>query len=95
MDMPKTVTAIFAKDLEYLTVDITGNGTVIQNPGPPYHHGDEVTLTADPDHNWEFSNWSGVCAGQGNPCTLIMDSGKAVSANFVANYCSLPQNLIE
>ena len=49
MDQPKTVTAIFAKDLEYLTVDITGSGKVIQNPPPPYHHGDQVTLTADPD----------------------------------------------
>ena len=49
MDMPKTVTAIFANDVEYLTVDVNGNGTVIRSPPPPYHHGDQVTLTADPD----------------------------------------------
>ncbi|MHB8124013.1 MAG: InlB B-repeat-containing protein, partial [Desulfuromonadaceae bacterium] len=94
MDMPKTVTAIFAKDLEYLNLDITGNGAVIQDPPPPYHHGDEVTLTADPDHNWEFSEWGGACVGQGNPCTLTMDADKAVSAPFVENLCYIPQNLI-
>ena len=92
MDMPKTVTAIFAKDLEYLTVNITGSGKVIQDPLPPYHNGDQVTLTADPDHNWVFTGWNGACEGEGNPCTLVMDADKTVAAKFIQNLCSLPQN---
>jgi uncharacterized repeat protein (TIGR02543 family) len=49
---------------------------------PPFYSGDRVDITADPKPNWKFDGWGGACAGQGNPCTLIMDGNKSVVANF-------------
>ncbi len=94
MDADKNVTAVFAPDIVYLTMDTTGPGKVIQNPMPSYHRGQTVTLTADPDMNMSFTGWGGACAGQGNPCTLTMDVDKSVSTTFEDVTCYLPQNLV-
>ena len=93
MDSSKSVTAVFAHDVVDLAMSINGSGKVIRSLEPPYYPTDQVTLTADPDPNWSFLEWSGDCVGQGNPCTLAMDVDKQVTATFVQVTCALPQNL--
>jgi hypothetical protein len=45
-----------------------------------------VSLTATPaSSSFAFGGWGGDCAGQGNPCSLIMNSSKTVSATFNAS----------
>jgi hypothetical protein len=65
-----------------LTVNITGNGTVTPSPSGPYHYGDVVDLTPDPDDGWTFSEWGGACTGFG-ACSVTMDGDKTVSATFI------------
>jgi len=47
-----------------------------------YLTGQTVQLTATPIYNYAFNSWGGDCAGQGNPCTLTMDSDRNVSVSF-------------
>ncbi|MEO0225270.1 MAG: cellulase family glycosylhydrolase, partial [candidate division WOR-3 bacterium] len=68
-----------------LTVNVnpTGSGSVTLNPsGGSYTAGTQVTLTAQPNSGYIFSNWSGDLTGTQNPATIIMDSNKVVTANF-------------
>ncbi len=66
-----------------LTTNTEGKGSVVSEPdAEEYARGDEVTLTAVPDEGWEFSHWSGDLTGSENPKTVVMDSDKAVTANF-------------
>ena len=46
--------------------------------------GTAVTLTAVPDVNSSFIEWTGACAGQSNPCAISMDSAITVGAIFGA-----------
>ena len=46
-----------------------------------YANGTSVTLTATPNIGYDFTGWSGACTGIGS-CTLQMNSGKNVAANF-------------
>jgi uncharacterized repeat protein (TIGR01451 family) len=66
-----------------LTVNVVGNGTVNQNPLPPYGVGDVVTLTAIPDAGWNFAGWSGDLSGTTNPITITLTGDKTVTATFV------------
>ncbi|MEM2173774.1 MAG: hypothetical protein QXJ34_02145, partial [Candidatus Pacearchaeota archaeon] len=74
-----------------LTVSVNpqGSGTVnvndttcISSVGCPA--GTYVLLTAVPSANYSFANWSGDASGTSNPLTIIMDSNKSITANFVA-----------
>ncbi len=58
-------------------------GIIKADPQGPYHLNDPVTLTVIEDVGWSFSSWIGDCAGQSNPCTLIMNNDKSVSAIFI------------
>ncbi len=51
-----------------------------------YAAGTVVTLTATPDTGLNFLDWGGACAGQGNPCTVVMDGNLQVSARFDLRY---------
>jgi hypothetical protein len=75
---------VFFKIKQYqLNVTQTGNGNISLNPpGGTYHAGTEVTLTAVPENQWEFSGWGGDASGTTNPITVKMDADKAVTANF-------------
>ena len=71
----------------------SGSGTVTSSPAgidcgssgldcaEAYAAGTTVTLTASPVAA-VFSSWSGACAGQGNPCRIIMSADQSVTANF-------------
>ncbi|TVZ54999.1 putative repeat protein (TIGR02543 family)/predicted secreted protein (Por secretion system target) [Lutibacter sp. Hel_I_33_5] len=97
IDTDKTVTAIFSLipvTQRTLIINATnGNITVSPNPNTTtnnsgtYDDGTVVTLTPDPDSNYEFSHWTGDFAGTGNtnttnPLSITMDADKSVTAMF-------------
>ncbi len=66
-----------------LTVDVEGFGTVEIDPEEvEYVEGDEVTLTAIPEEDWYFVEWTGDYEGTEEEITIIMDSDKQVTAHF-------------
>lgn len=88
----RAVVANFAR-LATLTVSTTGSGTgvVIASPAgidcgtdctEEYPSGATVTLTATASGGSIFSGWGGACAGQGNPCSLVMTADPSVTAEF-------------
>ncbi|HWP00755.1 MAG TPA: S8 family serine peptidase [Methylococcus sp.] len=86
----KICTATFTPPvLRTLSTSVNGNGAVtgpgINCPGDcteNYPDGTGVALTATPAGGWQFSGWGGACAGQGNPCTLTLNSNQDVTAAF-------------
>ncbi|MFP4002117.1 MAG: InlB B-repeat-containing protein, partial [Thermoplasmata archaeon] len=69
-----------------LDVDIEGEGTVDMDPEKEYYEpGTEVTLTADPDSDWAFVEWSGdVPEGdeENDALTVTIDEDKQITAVF-------------
>jgi hypothetical protein len=73
-------------DRNTLTVNVVGQGSVDKDPdkGTGSHAcEEEVTLTAQGDPGWGFSQWSGDLTGTTNPATLTMDGSKEVTATFL------------
>ena len=70
-------------------INPAGSGTIgrsisgVTNSGP-YASGALVTLAANRDEGYTFSNWSGDCSGTSATCTLTMNGNKSVTANFTA-----------
>jgi hypothetical protein len=99
MDGDRSVTATFglAATLS-VALEGTGSGTVTSSPGridcgssgldcaEVYAAGTMVTLTASPAAAAVFSIWSGVCAGQGNPCRITMTADQSVTASFTGYF---------
>jgi hypothetical protein len=50
--------------------------------GGKYSDGTLVSLTAQPNSDFNFSNWSGAVTGTANPTTLRMNGDKTVTASF-------------
>jgi hypothetical protein len=75
-----------------LTVTENGNGNVTKSPDlADYEASQLVTLTPNPDPDWNFGSWSGTDAGElvdnGNGTwSLTMDDDKSVTATFVTSY---------
>lgn len=75
-----------------LTVNKSGSGLVLVNPMGEscgnncyqYSGGASVSLEATPKDGFVFVGWEGACAGTGS-CTVVMNSNKAVTANFQTN----------
>lgn len=69
-----------------LTISTSTGGTTDPSPGDyTYDKGTEVTITASPDTNYDFSHWTGdVPSGHenDNPVTVTMDEDKSIIANF-------------
>lgn len=74
-----------------LTVTRSGAGTVTSAPTGiacgsdctnRYNLGTDVTLTAAPETDYNFTGWSGACTGTGD-CTVTMDQARGVTATFV------------
>lgn len=77
-----------APDSYTLTTNVTGSGSVTAagrncSAGCSFNAGSSVTLTANASEGFEFDSWSG-CTSTANTCAVVMSSGKAVTANFVA-----------
>ena len=54
-----------------------------------YPHGTPLTLTATPSLGYNFSSWSGACAGQGASCTLTLNSNLTTAASFAVQTTTL------
>jgi len=82
----QTVSALFASlpaQRVALTVLSDGGGYVTVNPSANrYVTGNTNLLTAIPNSDQQFLNWSGDATGTANPLTLIMNSSKVVTAHF-------------
>jgi lysophospholipase L1-like esterase/ribosomal protein S28E/S33 len=78
-----TIMATFIQKEYTLVASAVGRGSVTRNPTGPYHLGDVVELTANPDADWIFTEWSGDLIGNINPATIIVDGSMSVTANFV------------
>jgi len=67
-----------------LTIQSTLGGTTTPPPGSYSHDpNSRVTVTANPDPNYQFANWTGDASGSGNPITLTIDRDKTIKANFI------------
>jgi uncharacterized repeat protein (TIGR02543 family) len=62
-------------------------GTVVADPpdcaADSCDPGTEVELTAAPNEGYDFVGWSGDASGSDNPTSLVLDTNKSVSANFL------------
>ncbi len=68
-----------------LDVKVVGDGSVSQDPPPPYRAGHRVSLLAVPNAGWKFVNWSGDIRPEqetDNPLTLTIDMDKTITATF-------------
>jgi uncharacterized repeat protein (TIGR02543 family) len=92
MDSNKAVTANF----RIIRYDLTAfasppEGGVVSSAGGTYDIGTSVTLEATPSAEYEFDGWSGDVSETSPTVTVIMDSNKAVAANFVATFQEIRQ----
>ncbi len=63
-----------------LTINITGQGTV--SGEGTYNSGTSVDITAIPESNWEFVEWTDDLTGNTNPSSITMDANKTITATF-------------
>ena len=87
MNANKNITANFIAIANTFTLNtIAVNGKVVKNPDQlNYTNGASVILTATPNSGFIFSSWSGDANGSVSPVTIIMNSNKSVTANFIAS----------
>lgn len=95
LDAAQSVTATFTLKTFALTVTKSGNGvgTVTSNPvgincgsgtgcSASYDAHTQITLTAVPNANSNFSGWGGVCTGSTTTCIVTMETARSVTATF-------------
>lgn len=90
IESPTEITAVFSR-IEYpLTINIVGNGTVdeevLTSKVTDYESGTEVELTAVPEDEYLFSDWSGDLESDENPAVITMDGPKTVTATFLRTF---------
>jgi len=79
-----SIAAAFSGDACEVTVSVVGGGTVTKNPDQAsYPYGTGVQLTAAPDSNWAFSDWSGDTTASANPLELVVTRARTLTATFV------------
>ena len=93
MNTNKSVTANFVAIPTYILTVTSLNGSV-SPPGGLYYEGEEVILTATPAAGYIFDSWSGDVTGTTNPISIIMDSDKSVTANYIEQPDDIITNLI-
>jgi hypothetical protein len=69
---------------EFFSITGTATNGAIQGltDGDLYAGGSTVSLTAVPDAGYGFTGWSGAVTSTDNPLNLLVDSDKAITANF-------------
>lgn len=66
-----------------LTIQASTGGTTNPTPGTyTYDQGTQVQVTAIPNTNYEFVNWTGSISSTQNPVTVTMNSDMTIKANF-------------
>lgn len=85
MNNDKNLTANYTANPVCYILNINGvNGVVNKNPDKTcYNEGEQVTLTAIPNSGYNFAGWNGDVTGTSNPLTILMNSNKNITANFV------------
>jgi len=86
MDAHKSVTAHFAPQAQTytLTTSVSPSGAGSVSPsGGEYDAGSSVSLSATAASGYAFDYWSGSASGTSSSTTIVMDSDKSVTANFV------------
>ena len=90
MSENKSVNATFDLDEYDVSITVVGQGIVQRSSDPPYHYGDEITLTALELPGYAFSGWSEGLTGNENPKTFNIYANMSVTATFTerwyANY---------
>jgi len=74
------------EELYSLTIEVEGQGSVEVYPDKVNYRADEVvTLTAIPDENWYFKDWTGDIPDnqEGYEISIVMDDHKYITAWFV------------
>jgi len=85
MNSKKNVVANYVKIPTYKITGIYPNGILEFDPaGPLYEEGTVVKVKAKKDYGYKFSGWSGDISGMNNTATLVMNSNKTITANFVS-----------
>ena len=103
MSQARTVTAMFTRNPQQLTVNLagTGTGSVTSNPAgiscsptcsTAFAYNTVVTLTPSVGADSTFTGWSGACAGTGG-CAVTMSQARTVTATFTRNPQQLTVNL--
>ena len=88
----RTIWANFAREAATTTVTVTSSGNGTATGGGTFGLGDTVTLTATPDTNYHFTNWTssgpgGSATHQGNPLTYEVTSQMlGTNVTFTANF---------
>lgn len=92
VESPKAVAATFTEAPTFpLAVSKSGSGTVGSNPagidcGPTcsasFRGGTTVTLIAVPEPGAVFSGWTGICAGNGPTCPIVLNEAESTTALF-------------
>ena len=88
MDSDKAVVANFVKKKYALTINVEGEGSVTEKVikagvATDYNSGTVVELTAVPEGEWLFVEWTGDLTGSENPKEITIDKAKTVTAVFV------------
>lgn len=73
-----------------VSTSVSGQGSVSKMPEQgQYEEGSVVTVQASPSAGWRFIKWEGITDQTANTATVKVDSNKAVTAVFEAQYFSL------
>jgi hypothetical protein len=98
IDATMTITANFEKKKYPLTVNIEGEGEVLEeivNTGrtTDYNSGTTVKLTAVPAEGWEFVGWAGAIDSNENSVQLSVTQTQSITAVF--NFPEIESNLFK
>jgi len=80
VDQSRDITAVFALEAHIITAASTSNGSITGTG--TFDHGAVTTLTAIPNANYHFINWSGDISGSINPLEINVTSDMGIQANF-------------
>ena len=75
-----TYTAQFTQDNYIITTNVTPPGAGTVTGGGAYHYGDNVTLTATPNANYEFAGWHD--GNTDNPRSITVTGNETYTAVF-------------
>lgn len=83
------LTNIAAVSRRTLNTDVAGGGTVSAEPAVSwYPDGSEVSLSATPDDNYSFGDWTGDTTSTTAVMDLTMNADKTVTARFLSPFQS-------